>query len=79
MAGGKFSGCRVAMRKETLRRSPWALTAKGFETSNEIRAACFRNIYIRSPSAERDEGPQGTQTTGTAAARGYIAGSQGAA
>ena len=76
MTGRTFSGMRVTVRKETLRRSPWALTATGLETSNETRVANFHNIYSPNPSAERHEGFQEAQTTGTEAARGYIAGSQ---
>lgn len=59
-------------------RSPWALIATGLETSNETRVAYFRSIYIRNPSSERDGGFQEAQTTDTAAARRYIAGSRGA-
>jgi hypothetical protein len=65
------------MRKVTLRRSPLALNATGFETSNETRAvANFHNIYSQNPSSERHEGFPAAPTTDTAAARGYIAGSR---
>ena len=70
-------GCRVAVRRETLRRSPWALTATGLETSNETQGvANFHNIYSQNLSTERHEGFRGSQTTNTAAGQGYTAGSR---